>query len=177
MVGQSFGWFIPESCYRSRTIARKCLRTACSRSLHVHVPRECELKTMSVIKNLIQKKLLLEKLLHPRPPILRLSLSCFQSSERVHSTQPKITFSKSTGSAAIFSQNLNTCQKNKVIKKGRKEIPAKKLRYQKQITFTHHCWRTDKGTNCSVGLEWVSAGTIAKLKWLFLISVILHSFV
>ena len=78
--GQSFGWFIPESCYRSRTIARKCLRTACSISLHVHVPRECELKTMSVIKNLIQKKLLLEKLLHPRPPILRLSLSCFQSS-------------------------------------------------------------------------------------------------
>ena len=27
----------------------------------------------------------------------------------------------------------------------------------------YHCCRTERGTNCSDGLEWVSAGAIAKL--------------
>ena len=83
-------------------------------------------------------------------------------------------------SAAISFRSLSTCHEmvllfepcelrirlhNKLIKIVGKRI----LLFEPEIELGfgwlphYHCWRTERGTNCSDGLEWVSAGAIAKL--------------
>ena len=111
----------------------------------------------------------------------------FQIFWHIMFTGYSLIYAKSKDSAAISFRSWSTCQKMVLLCEVRIKLwTAQKIgclittvgdrkkdlseclnRIKIEPRFDwlshYHCWRTERGTNCSDGLEWVSAGAIAKL--------------